>query len=740
MGIEDEKAPTFIQKPKLRQEDDGDIIIFECVVAAYPKPEVVWYFNDSVIERTKKICPQINELSASRFYIALKIREPEDDDSGLYKISVTNANGDAIGSIFANFKAVEEHDPDHTAPSFKKKPAIRQEEDGERLLFECIIVANPTPTISWFRDEAPVVAKDRFKIKCDKKGHEYHCALVIDDVEEEDGGKYKVTAKNNLGESSATINLNFDTEEDEEEEGKPTFTGKPLIKQSPDFNSIIFECQLTADPKPTLHWFHNGKPVSDGGRYKYILKASASGFIASLEIAQVGSGDGGEYKVVAKNSIGDGSATINLNFEADKKIPGGKAPRFPKKPAIKQEGDSLCLEVFLEAHPFPKIGWFLGTKEVKEGPRHKIKKKDLTKDTYLLSLEILDPSPEDGGTYRCNAVNELGESNANIALNLQGEEEGPTFTQKPKIIPKENGKLILMECHVKSKSALKVTWFQGNKTVQETIRIKSSVVELRGNEYKVVLEIRDPSSKDGGIYKCNIKNDEGEINANLNLNIEGERIEGDAPTFVEKPKIISEDDGKRIIMECKVKANPKPTITWYLDNVVIKETSRITQIVKQDKDVYSIRLELKNPELTDAGLYKCNVKNVAGESNANLTLNIELAPVIREKPKVLRREKEEKVVIECHVKSNAQPECVWFKENSMVKMDSKHKIQITKVEKGEYAVSLEIEKPSLTDKGLYKLQAKNEKGIIASEPIKVTLEGKSNLVSLIFYFKSFFFY
>lgn len=73
----------------------------------------------------------------------------------------------------------------------------------------------------------------------------------------------------------------------------------------------------------------------------------------------------------------------------------------------------------------------------------------------------------------------------------------------------------------------------------------------------------------------------------------GERIEGDAPTFVEKPKIISEDDGKRIIMECKVKANPKPTIIWYLDNVVIKETNRIIQTVKQEKDVYTIKLELR---------------------------------------------------------------------------------------------------------------------------------------------------
>lgn len=104
MGLEEEKAPTFMQKPKLRQDEDEDIIFFECVVAAYPKPEVVWYFNDKVIVQSQRLIPQIKDLSASRFYIGLKIIDPEDDDSGLYKISVTNVKGNAIGSIFANFK------------------------------------------------------------------------------------------------------------------------------------------------------------------------------------------------------------------------------------------------------------------------------------------------------------------------------------------------------------------------------------------------------------------------------------------------------------------------------------------------------------------------------------------------------------------------------------------------------------------------------------------------------------
>ncbi|GIY05460.1 ig-like domain-containing protein [Caerostris darwini] len=111
MGIEDEKAPTFIQKPKLREDDEEDIIFFECVVAAHPKPDVVWYFENGVIKKSPKLSPQIKELGSGRYYIALKLRDPEDEDSGLYRLTVTNRKGDATGSIKANFKAVEERDP-----------------------------------------------------------------------------------------------------------------------------------------------------------------------------------------------------------------------------------------------------------------------------------------------------------------------------------------------------------------------------------------------------------------------------------------------------------------------------------------------------------------------------------------------------------------------------------------------------------------------------------------------------
>lgn len=48
-------------------------------------------------------------------------------------------------------------------------------------------------------------------MRIDKDGHSYFATLEIIDVTVEDAGKYKVTAKNDLGESNATISLNFDS-------------------------------------------------------------------------------------------------------------------------------------------------------------------------------------------------------------------------------------------------------------------------------------------------------------------------------------------------------------------------------------------------------------------------------------------------------------------------------------------------------------------------------------------------
>ncbi|KAI5700170.1 hypothetical protein M8J75_015173 [Diaphorina citri] len=450
-------------------------------------------------------------------------------------------------------------------------------------------------------------------------------------------------------------------------------------------------------------------------------------YLAVLTIKNVQKSDSGEYKVIAKNKNGEGSSTVNLNFSEEDgklKVPGGKAPRFPKKPTIHQDGDLLVMECVLEASPMPDIIWYQGTKVIEDTGRIKMSKKSIGKDTYLLRLEINNPTKDDGGNYRCNACNSIGESNANIALNFQGGENGagfaPSFIEKPRIIPNESGTLIQMKCKCSAKPRPEVKWFKADKLVKESSKIKI-IVNEQDDTYEIICEITDPIGPDSGTYRCNVKNEFGESNANLNLNIEAEaEPEGDPPTFIEKPKIRSEQGGKLVVMECKVKAKPMPEIVWFHEGKELQQTDRISWNVTLKGDKYHIRLEVKDPRKEDTGLYKCNIKNFHGELNANLTLNIEIVPVIREVPKVVTISKKKTVVIECKVMSMYEPSVTWMKEKNTVKEDNKHVVHIEQVKDGEFNVKLEMHSVTEKDKGTYKLVAKNEKGEVTSAPVEVT--------------------
>lgn len=208
-----------------------------------------------------------------------------------------------------------------------------------------------------------------------------------------------------------------------------------------------------------------------------------------------------------------------------------------------------------------------------------------------------------------------------------------------------------MKCRCKAKPAPKVTWYRGAEVVQPSAKISILEAAATGEEdiYELTLEIKvlssaydkrlkqtfnaaskwlehsqDPSAPDGGTYRCHVANEFGESNANLNLNIEAEpELEGEGPTFVDKPRIVSENNGRLVIMDCKVRANPRPDVLWTRDGVIVQETSKCVMSIREKLDLYYIKLELIEPGLDDSGLYKCNIKNHLGELNANLTLNIE---------------------------------------------------------------------------------------------------------------------
>merc|ERR1712020_584465 len=205
--------------------------------------------------------------------------------------------------------------------------------------------------------------------------------------------------------------------------------------------------------------------------------------------------------------------------------------------------------------------------------------------------------------YRCNAFNPFGDSNANIDLNFEtGVENGvangekapavdaaaaaaagdgipPTFTEKPRIIPNEMGTLVTMKFRVRAKPKAEMQWYKGNQKIHEDSKFKSKYIELGNDEYEVLLEILKPTAEDGGDYKCVVKNDLGQLQAKLNLNIEAEpttptapSVAG-APTFTEKPKIVTLEGGKLVQMIVRYKAEAQCQCQWFFKETTIKETA-----------------------------------------------------------------------------------------------------------------------------------------------------------------------
>ena len=118
----------------------------------------------------------------------------------------------------------------------------------------------------------------------------------------------------------------------------------------------------------------------------------------------------------------------------------------------------------------------------------------------------------------------------------------------------------------------------------------------------------------------------------------------ESPTFVEKPEIVILDEGKLVQLIVLYKSTSKCTCSWSYKEAVIQESSTMKVVhEKIDSTSYECRLEIKEPDGKNTGMYKCLISNEKGEINANLMLNIQMA---QSEPtmEINRNEEEEQLV------------------------------------------------------------------------------------------------
>ncbi|XP_029682557.1 immunoglobulin-like and fibronectin type III domain-containing protein 1 [Takifugu rubripes] len=92
-----------------------------------------------------------------------------------------------------------------STPDFTRKPISITIQEGKLVVFRAVVVGNPTPTVTWLRNNGEI-GDERHKILYDKGSGEHQ--LQIPDVSADEADTYKCFATNEYGKAIVTATLN----------------------------------------------------------------------------------------------------------------------------------------------------------------------------------------------------------------------------------------------------------------------------------------------------------------------------------------------------------------------------------------------------------------------------------------------------------------------------------------------------------------------------------------------------
>ncbi|KAM5186511.1 muscle, skeletal receptor tyrosine-protein kinase isoform 5-T5 [Callospermophilus lateralis] len=248
----------------------------------------------------------------------------------------------------------------------------------EVATFMCAVESYPQPEISWTRNKILIKLFDtRYSIR------ENGQLLTILSVEDSDDGIYCCVANNGVGgaaESCGALQVKM----------KPKITRPPINVKIIEGLKAVLPCTTMGNPKPSVSWIKGDSALRENSRVAVLESGS-------LRIHNVQKEDAGQYRCVAKNSLGTAySKLVKLEVEVFARI-----LRAPESHNV-SFGSFVTLRCTATGIPVPTISWIENGNAVSSGSIQ-----ESVKDRVIDSrLQLFITKP---GLYTCIATNRHGE-------------------------------------------------------------------------------------------------------------------------------------------------------------------------------------------------------------------------------------------------------------------------------------------------------------------------------------------
>ncbi|XP_039933765.1 neogenin isoform X6 [Hirundo rustica] len=325
--------PRFTSQPEPTSVHRGGSAVLGCETSAELAPLLRW-------ERDRRALPpepRLLQLPAG----ALLLTNASEGDAGLYRCALDTAGAPKY-SDEAELKVL----PDAEEPqslALLKPPSSLTRLPGQSALFPCVAEGFPPPLVRWTRneEELPTDGSGRFQLLPGG-------VLEIRDVTEADAGTFTCIAESGNDTLEAQAELTVQV--------PPTFLKRPVNIYAHESMDIVFECEVTGKPAPTVKWVKNGDVVIPSDYFKIVKEHN-------LQVLGLVKSDEGFYQCIAENDVGNAQAGAQLIILDLAPATAGPLPSAPRDvvatlvstrfirltwrpPASDPHGDNLTYSIF----------------------------------------------------------------------------------------------------------------------------------------------------------------------------------------------------------------------------------------------------------------------------------------------------------------------------------------------------------------------------------------------------------
>jgi hypothetical protein len=395
-SIQHEINLNVLDVPKLSAKlenvniNEGMDAEFNCKFISNPAPtSITWFKNE-----TEEILPsETTIITNTEVSSVLKLVNCQFADSGkTYTVKIVNSLGEVISNKATLIVSC--------GPVFIQDPTDQKILKDKEAKFECVVISNPKPTITWSFNGKELTARDGVRMEKDLPKDKY--TLVFPKVTPANIGSITATATNEFG--SLERNCTLDVLE------APKLLNKLDNLTVSDGELASFTVKVAGKPKPTVKWFKDDVEIiiDESVEITELVENEITFTIKSCKSLE----NGGVYLAKIVNDFGEvvsNKATLTIN----------RKPIFVSQPSdsIAIQDQSARFECLVDALPKAKLSWFIGDKELiaKDGFKF-----ETNAQTNVNSLVLNKVLPVHLGKYTIKASNSVGEAEISFSVDVLG--------------------------------------------------------------------------------------------------------------------------------------------------------------------------------------------------------------------------------------------------------------------------------------------------------------------------------